>query len=299
MALIAASALAVLPACASAASPVLEFMTPGSVFPVGFTADGGEVTAEMAGFDTVVHCTGSNGEGKITGPQSTVSIYAFTGCVTLGGTKGGQKCKSAGANEEEIATGLIDADLVYINQAMHEVGMLLDPLGGTYMSFECGGESVEARGPFLSPVGPINTAATSFTASLSRLGATQVPSEYENANGERLHAIPTGKKGSDPFEPTGVGLSFAIHPSASLQIRAITAAEIEAKQREEAAARKRHEDEVAAKKHWEEEQARLKALARGRHLSKGLNHCRKASSKHKRMRCEKRVKKKYGVSAAR
>lgn len=48
-------ALTVGPAHAKAASPVLEFVAPGTAFPVGFTADGGPVTAELAGFDSVVH----------------------------------------------------------------------------------------------------------------------------------------------------------------------------------------------------------------------------------------------------
>lgn len=64
---------------------------------------------------------------------------------------------------------------MYIDQAKHEVGMLLNPDGGIYMNFECGGESVEAIGPFLSPVGPINKEATSFTATLSQSDGVQTP----------------------------------------------------------------------------------------------------------------------------
>jgi hypothetical protein len=49
---------------------------------------------------------------------------------------------------KKITAGAIEADLVYIDQAKHEVGMLLNPGGGLYMTFECGGESVEAIGRF-------------------------------------------------------------------------------------------------------------------------------------------------------
>ena len=73
---IAALALAVMPAQAKAASPVLEFVAPGTAFPIGFTADGGPVTAELAGFDSVVHCSDSVGDGVITGPRSTISNYS-------------------------------------------------------------------------------------------------------------------------------------------------------------------------------------------------------------------------------
>lgn len=285
--LIAALALAVAPACANAASPVLEFAAPGNGFPVSFTADGGPVTAALAGFEPVVQCAGSHGEGEITGPRSTLSNYVFTGCEAQGGTHSGHECKSAGASAEEIKSETMEAELVYIDQARHEVGMLLNPHGGIYMNFECGGESVNASGPFLSPVGPINEVAMSFTAILSRSGTMQIPNEYENANGEKLQAIPTGEREGQPPATTGVELSFAIHPSASLEIRAVTAEEIEAKQREEeAAAAKKRQEAEGTKSH--------KPLTRAQLRSKALKRCRKVKSKHRRIRCENRVKKKYG-----
>jgi hypothetical protein len=218
----------------------------------------------------------------------------------------GAQCKSDSApNPEEILAEEIEADLVYINQAKHEVGMLLNPGGGIYMTFKCGGELVEASGPFLSPVGPINQESTIFTATLSRLGAVQTPSEYENALGEKRQAIPMGKREGNPsWKTTGVELAFTIHPSTSLQIKAITAAEIEAKQREEeAAATKKRQDEeaaaAAATKRRQEEEARLERLRRSL-LSGTLKQCRQAAhSKHKRVRCEKRAKKKYGSAKSR
>jgi hypothetical protein len=296
---------------------VLEFVAPGTAFPIGFTADGGPVTAELAGFESVVHCSDSVGDGVITGPRSTVSNYFFTGCEAQGGTHNDQECKSEDAtNAEEITAEAIEADLVYIDQAKHEVGMLLNPGGGVYMTFECGGESVEASGRFLSPVGPINKEATSFTATLSQSGAAQTPNEYENALGEKRQAIPMGKRESNPTPATtGVELSFTIHTDASLQIKAVTAAEIEAKQREDeaaaaaaakkrqdeeaaaaAAAKRRQDEEVAAavaEKKRQEEEVKSERLRRAL-LSGTLEQCRKAQSRHKRVRCEKRAKKKYG-----
>jgi hypothetical protein len=302
--------------------PVLEFVAPGTAFPIGFTADGGPVTAEQAGFDSVVHCSDSVGDGVITGPRSTVSNFFFTGCKAQGGTHNDQECKSEGAaNAEELTAEAIDADLVYIDQAKHEVGMLLNPDEGVYMTFKCGGELVEASGPFLSPVGPINKEATSFTATLSQSGAAQTPNEYENALGEKRQAIPMGKRESNPTPATtGVELSFTIHTDASLQIKAVTAAEIEAKQHEDeaaaaAAAKKRHDEEAAAakaaKKRGEEEaaaaaaaskrqqeEAKLERLRRAL-LSGTLKQCRKAQPGHKRVRCEKRAKRQYGSAKSR
>jgi hypothetical protein len=154
---IAVIAPAVAPGTAGAASPILEFVTSPSPLPVTFTAEGGEVTAALADFSSEVHCTGSTGEGAITGARSTLSIYEFTGCMAEGGSQNGEACESASAGAEVIRSPLIEAELVFIDQATHAVGMLLDPHGGVYLSFECGGEAVKAFGPFLSPVGPINT----------------------------------------------------------------------------------------------------------------------------------------------
>ena len=226
-------------------------------------------------------------------------------------------CQSEPLNTGVIESGTIEADLVYIDQAKHEVGMLLNPSGGVYMTFKCGGELVEARGPFLAPVGSLNTQTTSFTASLSRSGAVQTPNEYENAIGEKRKAVPMGEWEGHPLATTGVELSFAIHTSAALEIRAVTAAEIEAKQRDEeaAATKKRQEEEAAAaaaaKKRQEEEaataaaaskrqkeEAKLERLRRAL-LSSTLTQCRQVQSKHKRVRCEKRAKKKYGSAKSR
>jgi hypothetical protein len=294
-----AALVAFVPAHAKADSPVLEFVAPGSIFPLHFTADGGAVSAALAEFDTEVHCTGSHGDGFITGPRATVSNYVFTGCETQNGPKAGHPCQSAGANAEEIKSGAVEADLVFISQAKHEVGMVLNPHGGTYLSFECGGEAVKAIGSFVSPVGPINEQALSFTAILSRQKALQVPNAYEGPNGEIIPAIPLGEREGQPAGTTGVELGFTIHPSAPLRIKAITGAEVEAKRHadEAAAAKKRQEEEAAAaKKRQEEERAR--AQRRAQHLAKALKGCRKLKSDHKRTRCETRAKKKFGAHSA-
>jgi hypothetical protein len=231
VALVATIALLLVPAAASAASPVLEFVVPGHTLPVSFTTESGEVTAEMAGFETLVHCTASHGEGEITGPRSTVSKYRLTGC-----NAGGQKCQSADASEEEeIDVGPIDANLVYIDQARREVGVLLNPGDGVYIAFKCGGQSAEGEGPFLAPVSPVDREATSFTATLDQSDSVEAPDEYEGEKGELLQAIPTGRRESNPFVPTGVELSMAVHTGVPVEVKAVTAGEIEAEQHEDEA----------------------------------------------------------------
>jgi hypothetical protein len=289
-------ALAAAPAQASAASPVLEFSSPGSSFPIPFTASGGPVTARLANFNQVVHCSGSKGDGELTGPRSALSNYVFTGCEAQAEGEGPHECKSEVANPKEIRASSIEAELVYVDQAKHEVAMLLNPHGGVYMNFKCGGEAVTATGPFLSPVDPINKLAPSFSAVLHSLGATQIPSDYEGANGERHEAIPMGEREGDPSpDTTGVELSFTIQPSVPLEIRAINAAEAEARQRQEdeAAAKQRQDEEAAALAAKKREEAR--ARARKRHLASALRHCRKIEPGRKRARCVRRAHKKYGA----
>jgi hypothetical protein len=257
-----ATVLLLVPASASAASPVLEFVTPGDHLPIPFTTESGQVTAEMAGFSSLVQCEASHGEGEITGPRSTVSEYTLTGCETEGGSN--VRCHSEHAGEGEIRSGPIEADLVYTDQAKHEVAMLLDPYGGTYIAFECGGESAEGRGPFLAPGSPVNQVASVFTVALSQAGSMQTPDEYEGAGGEELTAIPTGEHGGGALVTTGVEAMFTVRTSAPVEVRAISAEEVQAKKREEEAATKKREqeEEASTRKRQEEEAAAAAAKKR-------------------------------------
>ncbi|HEU0251192.1 MAG TPA: hypothetical protein VFR48_10755 [Solirubrobacteraceae bacterium] len=299
---------------ASASAPVLEFVAPGHAFPVTFTTESGAVTAELAGFESVVECAASTGEGKITGPHSTLSQYTFTGCKAEGTLNA--NCNSTGANTGEIVSEEIEAEPVYIDQAREEVGMLLDPEGNIYMKFECGGEQVEARGPFLAPASPVNKATTSFTATLSESLGVQLPNEYETSSGEKRLALPTGKRGTHEPASTGVEAAFTIHTAVPIEVRAITTGQMEAKQREEAekarqAEAKRAEEtiaklrgEVAAGKHAEESlsakltalERRLKEEARRKRevlLASALKRCKREPAR-KRSQCRAQAEHKYG-----
>jgi hypothetical protein len=319
--LIALGALLLAPAGASAASPVLEVVAPsGQALPVSFTTESGEVNAFMVGFETFVHCTGSRGQGEIVGPRSAVAQFALTGCETEGGADGGRECKSEGASPNEITTGQIDAELVFIDQAKREAGILMNPGGGTYISFECGPETALGSGSFLAPVTPTNEAASVFTASLSESGSVQMPDTYEGPNGESLTAIPIGIRGANPAARTGVQATFAVHTSVPIEILALTVAEVEAQQeaqrQEEARKReettsetKKREEEAASKKRLEEEtqsKARVASintgpphhtpLTRAQLLTRALRACKK-EPRRQRARCVARAYRRYGRKA--
>ena len=85
---------------------------------------------------------------------------------------------------------------------------------------------------------------------------------------------------------------------------AAAAAAAKKRQEEEAAgaaAEKRHQEEVAARvaaeRKLQEEQLQFKEeqLKRQKLRAKGLTRCREADSKRQRVRCEKRVKRKFGA----
>lgn len=65
--------------CHRSTHRVLEFVVPGKSLPISFTTSGGAVNAELANFETLVHCAASHGEGEITGTRTAVSSYVFTG----------------------------------------------------------------------------------------------------------------------------------------------------------------------------------------------------------------------------
>ncbi len=333
--MVAAAALLLVPAGASAASPVLEFVAPGHSWPVSLTTKGGPVTAE--GFEEVMECAGSSGEGKITGAHKAEAEFVFTECHT----ESGAKCKSEGAGAEEIKTGEIGAELVYIAQAKHEVAVLLNPAGRTYMEFKCGGIPARGEGSFLAPGAPLNTETTSFTTTLSKssmLGGVQTPDEYEGVGGEKLKAVPLGEKNNNMMlDPTGVESTIAVTTAEPVEVRAITEEEVEAKQREEAkkqeealqkqeatlkkleealkkteeqakqvgaenvqlaaAVKKDQEEVAAAKKKLEElEKAKSHPPTRAQQLAKALKQCKK-QPKNKQAQCEAKAQKKYGHRA--
>ena len=153
--------------------------------------------------------------------------------------------------------------------------------------------------------------ATSFTASLDRVGSTQVPDQYEGPGGESLAAVPTGERGTAPAASTGVKLAFAIHTAVPIEVRAQSAADVElgrlndeltalaAKQRQEEAARaaaeKKARDETAAREALERKlrEERAQATERAQKRTQALRQCRKLKPGQARTRCEARAKKKY------
>jgi hypothetical protein len=275
-------------------------------------------------------CAHSSGQGEITGPRRAIAKFELTGC-----NADPQECKSEGAGAEEIKTGSIEAELVYVNQKNREVAVLLNPRGGTYIKFECGGVPARGEGSFLAPGGPLNTETTSFATTLSKSGGVQTPDKYEGVGGEMLKAIPFGEKNNNlKLEPTGVESTITVTTAEPVEVRAITAEEVEAQEAKEheaalqkqeatlkkleealkkaeehakqmeaeniqlaATVKKDQEEVAAAKKKLEElEKAKSHTPTRAQRLAKALKQC-KMQPKNKRAQCEVKAEKKYGHKA--
>jgi hypothetical protein len=110
--------------------------------------------------------------------------------------------------------------------------------------------------------------ATSFTATLSQSKSVQLPDEYEGEKGERVQAIPTGRRNSNPFVPTGVEMAMTVHPDVPVEVKAVSSQELEAERHEEevtqlqgAVKQLEEDDQIAAvdKKQQEAEAATRKA----------------------------------------
>ncbi len=263
-ALVVPVALLAVPSLASASSQaVLEFVPAGGTFPVAFTATAGKVTVEEKGA-LAMECTGSSSKGEITGALTSIVESTYTGCSALGGFV---TCQSKGAAAGEIKGGPLESELVYIDKAKQEVGDVLNPRGGTYITYECEGRTIEGMGSIISSIEPVNRATTSFTQIFKRSGASQIPTEYENANGERLKATPTGSLEGGSAAETGTEATD-VTKSAEVEVKDEVLEKHEEKQEEgssgkkkqeeeaaAAAAKKRQEEEAAAKRHQEEEAA--------------------------------------------
>lgn len=99
---------------------------PGSVGRPLFTLTNKPLTTVKLGSvgKHLVTCTGAQGEGEITGAKTLSMVTIFTGC-----TSGERECHSAEFSEGVILLP-VQGELVWQNQALKKVSLLLDPAPG-------------------------------------------------------------------------------------------------------------------------------------------------------------------------
>ena len=147
-------------ATSSAAKP--DFLFAGSK--PDFSSKSGPGKLETSAGETV-SCTSDTDLGKVEGvtgsKKVTDVLISFKGCTSKILTIT-YKCKSTGANEEEIRTNDLEGELGYIKAAAPiEVGLLLKPIGGgNFVEFECVHSTekitIRVKGSIIGRITPIN-----------------------------------------------------------------------------------------------------------------------------------------------
>jgi hypothetical protein len=267
VAIIGALALALTPAVAGAAPAVIEYVPAGKSFPVEFHSASGPVSVELAGGAGTLDCTASSGAGQITGPRASNLEITYTGCTTDGGAVKCQSTVTAG----EIESGRLQAELVYLNRAKQEIGVVLNPTGEKYAVHECSGSpGVEAgaSGAILARLEPVNQpGGMTFTESFDQLAGSQIPQEYEAASGEKHQAMPEGFLGETEYQ-SGTQATSTITTVEPVDIKVVAGLspleEAEGKQSEEQAQAKKFKEDAesaeAAQKQQQAEAAAKKLL---------------------------------------
>jgi hypothetical protein len=272
-------ALALTPAVADASPAVLEYVPAGQHFPVEFHTTSGPVSVELAGGAGTLDCTASSGIGQITGPRASNLEITYTGCTA---DAGAVKCQST-VTEGEVESGRLQAELVYLNRAKQEIGVVLNPTGEKYAVYECSGSpGVEAgaSGAILARLEPVNQpGGMTFAESFDQLAGSQIPQEYETASGEKHMATPKSFLGETEYQ-SGTQATDTVTTLEPVDIKVVAGLnpieEAEAKESEEQAREKKFDEASesaqtaqkqqqteAAEKKLEEEQALAAAEKHG------------------------------------
>lgn len=181
--------------CASASAVLPEFTAPFSK-PFGSTINP-TVLETVSG--TKVKCKGGTYVGEITGPQSGVMTWTYTGCAM-----GKVPCNSPAAGSGVIATTVLSMTIGYIEKAKKKVGAdLVEPFGGPIIAYNCG-TTLAARviGSVIGLLVPANKLRTPpkvfYLHFVQALGVQQ----YPKLEGSPTDVLQTSFGG--PFEGTGL-----------------------------------------------------------------------------------------------
>jgi hypothetical protein len=149
-----------------------------------FTLTGGAVGFKNHGGSSY-GCSGSSGEGEITGATSAKVSLALTGCGA-----DGTQCTSAGAKAGEIKTGSLPAALRYLSAEKHEAALVLNYHATDFAAWNCAGAEHGIHGSIVVPITVINKSASSYTLKLAEESGQQTPRSFEGAEG-KVNASPT------------------------------------------------------------------------------------------------------------
>lgn len=157
-------------------------------------------------------CVGSSGEGEITGAKTATVALKWQRCAA-----GSKSCTTSGDEAGEITTGSLPAELVYLSKEKHEVGLVVNYDETAFASWVCGGIAHGIHGSILVPIGPVNTAAKSFTMDFTGEKGVQQPTSYEGAEG-KVSVRPTMSLISEAYYEGSLGDSLTLGTTLPLEI---------------------------------------------------------------------------------
>ncbi len=222
------AAIGLLAMSAGASSAGALSLTWGSVSgrgPVDLTSTSTEATLELSMGGTAassVHCSGVSSTGVIGTPQAALLSFTFTGC-SASELDGPTPCQTPGASLGEIVTGNVEATLVYTDKATREVGVLINPGGASFASYECAGALVQTRGSVIGALTPVNEQTSAFKLRFSQTLGVQQPIKYEKEDGEQGRAVLEGAVNGGSFHQLGIGLIDSVTSAEAGEVRACSA----------------------------------------------------------------------------
>lgn len=178
--------------------------------------EGTIITFETVGGSKMT-CTGSTGEGEITGAKSTIGSYVFTGCE-LNGFKCATEGAPAGTLIGNTLDGLLGVEFEAASPVNNRIAEDLFPAesGGLFVDFSCVGIKVVARGSVLNPTTE-NSMTASTTLKWTTTSGKQKPEKFVGGPTAVCEVSTNG----GPFEQCGGTLTLVLTLEEPIEINTV------------------------------------------------------------------------------
>jgi hypothetical protein len=162
-----------------AARPLFMARSGYNYGPVPFTTSGEKMTLETTSGKTI-KCKSEAATGDFDSRKEATLTIKWNGCESAG-----VKCGTAGEVESKSLKGLLAYTYpVKEGPGGRETGLVLSPASGEVVAeMTCSAKHYTLKGSVIALISPHNVKSKVFTLSISRSGASQVPSEYETEAG--------------------------------------------------------------------------------------------------------------------
>jgi hypothetical protein len=182
---------------------------PGGSKPTGGFVLAGKSMKLLSKNGNEVMCKATWAHGEFTSATAGHLLLDFTKCTGPLGVK----CQSAHAQEKEIYTAGLKAQLVYTDPAKEvtggrETAVLLTPeTGSVFAEFTCGTVKSVVTGSVLAVISPLGTPSNTFGLTLKQSKAKEEVKTYEGTGGAEANALLQMSTAEGKFEESGLEMS--------------------------------------------------------------------------------------------